>query len=344
MLVYLFSGVEMTCRSTRIDPATRPKILGPEMQGGPGMRIETTSHAERRRCQVAVWIQEENGSFRISVYCLSCLCWYLMVKNHIVLVFHHHYMNPPKSHVFLCFTQWIRPFDPFWLLVSTGFWDAWATPLGFLGPLVVSIKPHVLHGRVVCVVAAMKTWRRCDGGRGPQGEDETNGDFMVREPTLERFPDYWLYIIYIYLLIIIYIYTHICINYCYLFLFEISYYCCCYCHYDDDHYVNCSGRFFNIFYVSPHQRRAFKDLRLDDFWNEPGQLLQLGWNRAQFTNDFASNSNPTPLPLLWNFFAWFMVIPSPWNQTPAPIREPKRNISNIKALFSRGVLLFVGRH
>lgn len=173
MLVYLFSGVEMTCRSTRIDPATRPKILGPEMQGGPGMRIETTSHAERRRCQVAVWIQEENGSFRISVYCLSCLCWYLMVKNHIVLVFHHHYMNPPKSHVFLCFTQWIRPFDPFWLLVSTGFWNAWATPLGFLGRLVVLIKPHVMD--VSCVVAAMKTWRRCDGGKGPRGEDETNG-------------------------------------------------------------------------------------------------------------------------------------------------------------------------
>lgn len=63
----------------------------------------------------------------------------------------------PEITVFVCFTQWIRPFDTFWLLVSTGFWRAWATPLGFLGPFVVSIKPHVLHGRVVCVVAAMKT-------------------------------------------------------------------------------------------------------------------------------------------------------------------------------------------
>ena len=147
-------------RSTWIDPA--PKI-GPVTlweQGGPGWMVSSVDPWRKwfiscgsTACRffVGIWW------WRITLF------WcFITMKN--------------ESHeitFFWCFTHWIRPFDSFWLLVSTGFWNAWATPLGFLGRLVVSIKPHVMD--VSCVVAAMKTWRRCDGGKGPRGEDETNG-------------------------------------------------------------------------------------------------------------------------------------------------------------------------
>lgn len=138
----------MTCRSTRIDHAAKNTRAG--NAGRTWMRIETTSHAERRRCQVAVWIQEENGSFRISVYCLSCLCWYLMVKNHTVLVFHHHYMNPLKS-LFLCVSpSGFGHLTHFGCLFPPVFGGLGPHHLDFLDPL-LSRSSHMSCMDVSCV-------------------------------------------------------------------------------------------------------------------------------------------------------------------------------------------------
>lgn len=152
------------CQSTRIDPA--PKI-GPVGAGRTWMRIETT-YAEHTASLLGCNVDPGRKCFisNISILLVVSLLVCDGEESHCFGVSSPLYKSPEITCCW-CFTQWSAIWTILVAWKPTGFWDPWATPLGFLGRLVASIKPHVMD--VSCVVAAMKTWRRCDGGRGAGG-------------------------------------------------------------------------------------------------------------------------------------------------------------------------------